>query len=529
MAADLAVVGTHVRTLDPARPVTDAIACEDGVIVALGAEDVRAARDRTTVLVDGSRAVLTPGLVDGHQHLFQGARIRRGVDLAGVGNIAELRERIATARADAGPDTWLLGHGVEYELFHQEPFHYGQLAGADSPGPMLLWAFDLHSAFANAEALRRAGVTGPRQFADSARIVCDDAGRPTGELLEWSAMNLVIDVVPEPSTETLRAWEVEALLAQNAVGITGQHLMDGNAATADRLAALEADGDLTQRVWLHQFVYASTGDDELADMVAAARRSGQLWRADGAKFMLDGVIDTGTAWLEEPDRLGGNTEPLWPDPAAYSKRVGQLHAAGLRVATHAIGDRAVRHVLDTYAALPGGAHRHRIEHVETAPDAIVSRFAPEGVTASMQPIAMQWVQADRSDPWSQRLTPEQCDHGWRVGDLAAGGALVVLGSDWPVAHFDPRLGMYAGRLRRGPEGSAPIGATRPLTGEETLAGYTVNAWRAIGASGGVLREGAPADFVVWGDDPVACSPDVLLELPVWLTVVAGQIVHRAGR
>jgi predicted amidohydrolase YtcJ len=532
MSADLAVVGVRVRTLDPAHPFADAIAVQHGVVVALGGDDVRRAADARTTVLDGGGGTVTPGLVDGHQHLFQGAEIRRGVDLAGTRDLAELRDRLARARASLAPEEWLLGHGVEYELFQQEPFHFDQLLGADGPGPMLLWAFDLHSAFANAAALRAASVDGPREFGDAARIVCDAAGRPTGELREWSAMNVVIDAIPAPPAERLRAWHVGALRAQNAVGITAQHLMDGGPSTVDRLAALEADGELTQRVWLHQFVYAHTGDDELAALVAAGRRAGALWRADGAKFMLDGVIDTGTAWLEEPDAFGDNTEPLWPDPDAYSRRVASLHAAGLRVATHAIGDRAVRHVLDTYAALPGGARgRHRIEHVETAPDAIVDRFAPEAVTASMQPVAMQWVQPDRSDPWSARLTAEQCDHGWRVGDLSARGALVVLGSDWPVGDFDPRLGFYAARLRRGPQSDdpRPIGATRPLTAEETLAGYTVNAWRAVGADGGTLRPGAPADFVLWAEDPVSVSPEAVLGLPVRLTVLGGRVVHRAER
>jgi predicted amidohydrolase YtcJ len=530
--ADLAVVGARVRTMDPARPFADALACRGGVVVAVGAEDVRRACDATTTVVDGAGSVLTPGLVDGHQHLFQGATIRRGVDLGGVRDLAELRDRLAATRAGLDPAAWLLGHGVEYELFQHAPYDLALLQGAGGPGPLLLWAFDLHSAFANEAALAIAGVTGPREFGDASRIVCGADGRPTGELREWSAMNVVIAAVPAPPAEQLRSWDVDALRAQNAVGITAQHLMDGGPDTTALLAALEADGDLTQRVWLHQYVYAHTVDDELATLVEAAQRGGALWRADGAKFMLDGVIDTGTAWLEEPDAFGDNTVPLWPDPSAYSRRVGQLHAAGLRVATHAIGDRAVRHVLDTYAALPGGGRgRHRIEHVETAPDAVIDRFAPEAVTASMQPVAMQWVQADRSDPWSARLTPEQCDHGWRVGDLSAGGALVVLGSDWPVAHFDPRLGWFAARTRRGPdaEDPRPIGASRALTGEEVLAGYTVNAWRAVGSAGGVLRPGAPADVVLWGGDPVECSPVDVLELPVLLTVVDGRIVHRAPR
>jgi predicted amidohydrolase YtcJ len=144
---------------------------------------------------------------------------------------------------------------------------------------------------------------------------------------------------------------------------------------------------------------------------------------------------------------------------------------------------------------------------------------------------MQWVEPDGSDPWSARLDQQRCDHGWRVGDLSGGGATVVLGSDWPVAHFDPRLGFYCARLRRGPAArdERPVGATRALTGEETLAGYTINAARAVGeqSHAGMLRPGFDADLVMWADDPVTCSPADVLALPVELTVAAGRIVHRA--
>ncbi|HET7018512.1 MAG TPA: amidohydrolase [Streptosporangiaceae bacterium] len=532
MAAELAVISTTVRTMDPARPIADAIACTDGVIVAIGGDDVRRACDATTQVIDGSGGTLTPGLVDGHQHLFMAAERRRGVDLSGARGLDEVRARLRAGREQAGPGAWLLGYGAEYASFPGAQFHYQALDGAEGPGPMLIWTFDMHSALVNAQALRIAGVTGPVRFADSGEVVCDDNGQPTGELHEWSAMDLVGEHIPAPTPQQRRSWYVEALRAQNAVGLTGQHLMDGGPHTTGLLAAMEADGQLTQRVKLHHFIYPTTSDDEFDEIIASKDRQGRFWRADGAKFMMDGIIDTGTAWLEEPDVHGDSTGPMWPQPEAYARRVQQLHRAGFKIATHAIGDRAVRNVLDTYAALPGGSlGRHRIEHIETAPDSTITRFAPEMVTASMQPIAMQWVEPDRSDPWSARLDAQRCDHGWRVGDLSAGGALVVLGSDWPVGHFDPRLGFFAARMRRGPDAAdpRPIGATRPLTGEETLAGYTVNAAKATGDSqrAGQLRPGFDADFVLWGADPVTCPADSLTELPVLLTVTGGQIVHRA--
>lgn len=532
MTADIAVVSTTVRTLDPAQPFADAIACRDGMVVALGAADVRAACDARTEIIDGTGRTVTPGFVDGHQHLFMGAERRQGVDLSGARDMAEMRRRLHAGRAAIAPDAWLLGYGAEYATLQGADYHHDLLEGVDGPGPMLLWTFDMHTAFTNAAALRIAGVTGAARLGDGSEVVCDDNGRPTGELREWSAINLVLDHQPQPSDDQRREWYVQALRAQNAVGITGQHLMDGNVDTVALLTAMEHDGLLSQRIKLHHFIYPSTGDDEIAAMLETVSQSGAMWRADGAKFMMDGVIDTGTAWLEEPDNHGANTDPMWPEPERYARRVAQFHDAGFRVATHAIGDRAVRYALDTYAGLSGGSRgRHRIEHIETAPDSIIGRFAPEQVTASMQPIAMQWVEPDRSDPWSARLDSERCDHGWRVGDLSGGGAVVVLGSDWPVAHFDPRLGLYAAQMRRGPDSRdpRPVGATRPLTGEEALAGYTVNPARAIGDDdhAGRLQPGYDADFVMWDDDPATCPPASVVELPVALTVAAGRIVHRA--
>ena len=78
---------------------------------------------------------------------------------------------------------------------------------------------------------------------------------------------------------------------------------------------------------------------------------------------------------------------------------------------------------------------------------------------------MRWLEFDLSDPWSQRLDATQCSHGWRSGDIMSTGALVVLGSDWPVALFDPRLVMFAAPIRSPHDGSSdgPVGKPRALT------------------------------------------------------------------
>lgn len=529
--ADLAIVDARIRTMDPASPTADAVAVRDGKVVAIGQlADIEAVVDGTTRVISAGGRTLTPGIVDGHQHLFMGAQVGRGVSFDRVARLEDVRARLRAERERIGPGAWLRGFAFEYAALEGAEYHHELIDEAAGPGPMLVHSLDMHTAFANGQALRMAGITGSREFPDGAFIVVDDAGRPTGELRELSAVRTVLDCVPEPTPAELLGWYAEAIHAQNAVGITGIHQMDGGPEVIETLRALEEAGLLDLRVCFHSWVDAGADEDTLADIVTRRDLSGARWSAPGVKFMIDGVIDTGTAWLEEPDTLGAGTDPMWPDVERFRATMRRFHDAGFHLATHAIGDRAVREVLDAYATFPGAAGRHRVEHVETVPPETMARFAAQRVTASMQPIHLRWINAAMTDPWSVRLGGHRCSHAMPSGDILAGGAVVALGSDWPVAPFDPRLGFFAAQRRFAPDVSdrRPIGASRPLTGLETLIGYTRTAARTCGGDAGVLEVGAPADLVVWGDDPATCTPEDVVDLPVDLTVVGGQVVHSSG-
>jgi predicted amidohydrolase YtcJ len=86
------------------------------------------------------------------------------------------------------------------------------------------------------------------------------------------------------------------------------------------------------------------------------------------------------------------------------------------------------------------------------------------------------------------------------------------------------MGLFAAQRRYAPdvEDHRPLGTSRALTGIDTLTGYTANAARVDSGDGGVLRVGAPADLVAWGDDIVNVAPEDVTDLPVHLTVVAGR-------
>ncbi|GAA2996360.1 amidohydrolase [Actinokineospora diospyrosa] len=520
--------GATVHTMDPARPSAHSVAVRDGLVVAVGdAHDMRPHIGGRTEVVDAPGSVVTPGLVDSHQHPFHGVADTYAIGAAGLNTAQELEALLRRASSALPADSWVVATGVEY----------GALAGQDRAfldaavdgRPAFLWLADSHNALMSTHGLRLAGITGPIGFGDRSEIMVDD-GVPTGWLHEMSAVLHGYSAVPPPSTDDIARLAADLFAAQAACGITGVHVPDSWAGTEAVLDALEGAGRLPLRIMRAPWVFPSRVE-EAVDAVRDRRAPG-LWRTGAVKFFLDGTIDGGSAWLEHPDCAGDGTRPMWMDVREYESAVRRFVELGMPCLTHAIGDRAVTAALDTYAAVGRpGTGRHRVEHAELLSDNDIPRFAELDVVASMQPTHMDWTLPDHSDNWSQRLGSPRCAHGWRYADVVRAGGRVALGSDWPVAHYDPRVVMAGARLRRpaAEHGRAPVGPDQALTPWQGLAGYTT--WAAYGVGeervAGCVREGMRADLTVFAGDPLACRAEDLPDLPVAMTVVAGRVAHRA--
>jgi predicted amidohydrolase YtcJ len=526
---DLALVSGRVRTLDPGRPAAAAIGIAGGEIAVVGDdEEVRARCGPDTRVIDLDGAAAVPGLIDSHFHPFLGAEATRGVDLMEARTLEEICRRVADERARCAPGEWVLGFGLDYNAFAASGINGDLLVEAVGGAPMLLTFIDMHTALVTPRALELAGVTGARTFDEHAEVVVDANGAPTGELREPAALDLVRDRMPALTDEQRLALYAKVLRAVAATGVTALHGMDGDLGTLEVARALEARGDLVTRMVTPLWVRPEMDEQQWEAFAAQRDAHGRRWQAGVAKFFIDGVIDSGTAWLFEPDSEGDGMSPFWPDPARYRQAVRYFAERGFQCVTHACGDRAVHEALNAYreaGAAPGV--RHRIEHIETLQADDLPRFAAENVIASMQVQHMMEFTADRQDNWSRRLGAERCDRAFPTRSLLESGAHVTLGSDWPVARFDPREGMAATRLRRtpgerhrGPYDDQALDALQTLHGY-TSAGAATVGWDKLGA----LRPGMWADVTVLAEDPVDCDADALLDTAVLLTVVDGEIVH----
>ncbi|MFT4164287.1 MAG: amidohydrolase [Microlunatus sp.] len=530
---DLIVTNVRVHGHEGAT----ALGVHDGRIVAIGNEqEARLAVAPSAEHVNGAGGTLTPGLVDSHCHPYLSTTQVGAYDFGEVHTwpdfLVAIRNAAREVRATHGPDGWLSAWNLDYAVFAGRPITGADFADAALGMPGYVLFFDGHTAVATPRAVELSGLTGRERFADASVVVVDDAGVPTGELLETSAFAPVVACMPAPTAQECRTAVIDTLARLNSYGVTGLVSMDGTRDRLDLYDEIDRSNGLTVRIQTALTHYQEFGEEQIADLIAQRDRHGKRWHGGLIKLFHDGVIDTGTGWLYEPDVYGDGLRPFWPDPPKYRQMVRRYAEAGFQIATHAIGDRAVGETIDTYIEV-GVRSRcgapHRVEHLETFTDQDLKRAAEAGITISMQPLHMQLRHEDHSDSWAHRLGRVRSARGWRAADVLGAGAPLVLGSDWPVAQLDARLGMAWSMLRRVPgDVDAPIFDEHlKLTGSQALDAYTRGAAEAMGQHDlGRIELGALADLVVFADDPTAVDGDTLARLPVIATIVDGDVVYR---
>lgn len=535
MFAETIIVNASVHTLDPAQPGCDTIVIAGGRVVATGdAALVKEHRGSRTTVVDAQGHTVTPGLIDAHIHPVEGVEATVGVDFGGVktldGFLAVLRAETDRVLADE-PTGWVRGWNVDYSVFEGRAMTAELIEDAVRGLPTFLQLFDLHTALASRAALKAANITGPRRFPDSSEIVVTEEGVPTGELREATACALVAAAAPAMSRAQAVRRARDIMMNLSKSGITAGSIMDGDIASLDFLDEIDrTDAGLPVRLVAALGHKPGLDAGSVRDYLAAKDRHGRRWRGGLIKMFLDGVIDTGTGWMYEADTSGEGLHSFWPDPSEYAAAVRHYSEAGFQIATHAIGDKAIGVAIDAYiaAGVPSARNApHRIEHLECLADQDLAKLADAGITASMQPLHMQWRNADGSDSWASRLGPNRASLAWRVQDVLTAGAPLALGSDWPVAQYDVRIGMAWAQLRRTP-GQPDAHVFEPaqrLSPTETLKGFTLWAARAQGDhDAGSIRPGYRADLTMWADDPLKVSGDQLIDVPITSTWIDGAAV-----
>jgi predicted amidohydrolase YtcJ len=527
------LTATRVHTSDPDRPVVEALAWDaTGRVLAVGDAKALLARYPDAKRIDATGKTVIPGLIDAHGHVMGLGYALMRVDLVDARDKAEVIARLRAYEKQLPPNAWLLGSGWDQNDWPEKAFPTAADLDAAFPGrPVWLERVDGHAGWANSAALRAAAAKAVRPLEgdwqpDGGRIERIE-GKPSGVFVD-AAMSLVHAVVPAPDTAYRQQALEKALQAAVRNGLTGVHDMG---VSREDLALMVQFAD-EQRLPLRIDAYADGDGAALADLCARGPygHAGGRLQMRGVKLYADGALGSrGAALLEDYSDDPGNRGLLVTEPGALEAAMHKAHGCGVQVATHAIGDRGNRLVLDAYQRVLGGTaktdHRWRIEHAQVVAPEEFPRFAELGVIASMQP-----THATSDMPWAQdRLGPVRIAGAYAWQRMQANGVKLALGSDFPVESVDPRRGLHAAVTRQDAHGHPAGGwrAAERLSAAEALRGFTADAaWAAHDERDvGRLAPGFRADFVVLDEDPLAVPGEQLDDLHVRSTWVDGKPVY----
>jgi len=550
--ADLVLTNGKVLSLDPRDTVAQALAVRNGTIVAVGsAADIRPFAGPNTRVIDLRGRLVTPGLIDTHVHFSEAAALYT-IDLGDgtIRNVAAALQRVADRVKTAKPGEWVQGRGWdEGKLAEQRYITAADLDKVAPDNPVWLTQTTGHYGVANSAALRLAGVERETTDPPAGTIDRDTRGNPTGVLKE-SAQQLVTSKIPPLSREQQKNGILKLIEDFNREGMTGAKDPGISEAKRDLYQEILREGKLTVRMFA---LWAGGRSVEATRQLISRITSlphppatvgdGRLI-SGGVKMYMDGSGGARTAWMyDEWNKNSAETDtgnrgyPTTP-PDEYRESVKLLHNAGLHVATHAIGDRAIDWVVDSYdlalAANPVGGMRHAIIHANVPTDHALEVMARlqrqyDAGFPEAQATFLWWL----GDNYTANLGPARSLRLKPLRTYMQRGIRWGGGSDYSVTPFAARYSLWASVERKtldGRYGAQPFGTREAIDIRTALRSHTI--WAAhqlfLDDRIGSIEIGKDADLAVWDRDLDTVAADQIKDAKCLLTLFRGAVVYRDG-
>ncbi|HTS08121.1 MAG TPA: amidohydrolase [Candidatus Eisenbacteria bacterium] len=557
-SADLVLIHGHILTVDAKDSVAQALAIRSGAIVKVGTDaDVLEFESKVHGLrvIDLQGHTVTPGLIDTHAHIADGGvNELYSVPLSDAVSIKDIVSRVKAKVATVKPGEWVTGSGWdEAKLAEHRYVTARDLDGVSPKNPVWLTHTTGHYGVGNSIALKMANISSATSDPTAGTIDRDSRGNPSGVLKETSAMDLVTHLIPQITPEQMREGILHIQEVLHSEGMTAVKDPMIQQIHWDAYKWLLDEGKLKERICV-LWSAGSTMDSArkaLAE-INSVRRLPQTYDdrllSCGVKMFMDGSGGARTGWLYDDWLRNGTSRDVtgsgkpnrgYPqtDPSVYQQMVRLFHQNGVPVGTHAVGDRAMDWVVDTYALVekenPQPGVRHSIIHANLptphALDVIVDlQKKYDAGYPEMQAEFLWWI----GDNYAGNYGPKRNPILIPLKTMQERGIIWSGGSDYSVTPLPARYGIWASVARqtaKGTYGPNPFGMGEAVDIHTALRSYT--AWGArqmfLENKIGSLEAGKRADVAIWDRDVYSVPTDQIKDMKCLMTLVDGEIVYRA--
>jgi predicted amidohydrolase YtcJ len=520
---DLIVHHAQIYTVNNEFATAEAMAIQDGKIIAIGTNDDILKDYKTDSLVDAKGAAVYPGFIDAHAHFLGYGQSLYAVDLMFVPSWEEAITRVKDFAAKHPGKGWIKGRGWDQNRFPGKQFPTNAELNALFPDrPVILERVDGHASIANDFALNLAGIK-PGQLIEGGQFMMQD-GKLTGLLVD-NAVGMVEKHVPAATQKDYKDWLTTAQQNCFATGLTTITDCGLSPEDIDQIDALQKSKDLKMRL----YVMLSDKPASYASkyFTGGGYETERLF-VKGVKVYGDGALGSRGACLlhpysDKPDWSGF----LLSSQAHFDSIAAKLINTNFQMCTHAIGDSANRTILNVYAKYLKGKNdkRWRIEHAQIVNPADFHLFGDNSIVPSVQP-----THATSDMYWAgDRLGAERLKGGYAYKQLLEQNNWLPLGTDFPVEEINPFKTFLAAVARQDSKGF-PAGGFQmenALTREQVIRGMTIWAAKAnrMEKQVGSLEVGKKADFIILDKDLMKVPTDSILQVKVLKTYLNGERVY----
>lgn len=527
--ADLVITNATIWTGNESDPIAESMAVSGDTILSIGSfQEVSEFIGKKTKVKDLNGQFVTPGFIDTHVHLLTGGFNLNSVQLRNAKTPEEFVKRIEAFAKTVPKGSWILGGDWDHENWGGELPTKEWIDDVTKDNPVFITRLDGHMSLANSVALELAGVTSKVLDVDGGEIVRTRSGELTG-LFKDNATNLIWPFITEPTEEEYEKALDAAMKYLASNGVTSVHHMSA-ASHYNVLKKVRSNNELITRIYA---MYPLASWENLKKEIDANGIGDNWLKIGGLKGFVDGSLGSHTAAFFEPyiDNPSDSGFFVMPMDTIYNY-VKDADNENLQVMIHAIGDKAIHNLLNTFETIQeeNGEkdRRFRIEHAQHISQNDFKRFSQLNVIPSMQP-----YHAIDDGRWAEKLIgPERIKTTYAFKSLLDAQANLVFGSDWFVAPPIPLMGIYAAVTRRtlddkNPEGWVP---EQKITVEQALIAYTKNAAYSSFEEDikGTLEPGKLADFVIISEDLTKVDPIKIKDLKILETYVGGKKVYQSS-